>query len=302
MVKINNMNILVTGSNGFIGRHLCNKLQSYNANEVYKIDNFSTSIQNKLSIEMDITNSLCAEKILRDIGKVDIVYHLGSPCSNIQFTEDKNMINRTLAGFSNIIDYCKRSDAKLIFPSSGNVYGNSRSTSENKSIPIPTNDYSKTKIKAENMVKESGLNYMCLRIFLGYGPGEELKGRLSSVVYQFLNDIRNNNSPIIWGNGMQTRDYVYIDDIVQCLINAIDCNNMTINIGTGISFNFIDLIKMINKILNKDIIPKFIEAPNNYVINAKANNVLSRKHLRIKYTPIEYGIKTFNRYLNDKKL
>ena len=285
-------NAIVTGSSGFIGSYLTKKLEELDIN-VLKVDK-------KTSSEYDVANfdfpTLFTNK------KIDYIFHFGSPCSVLQYNKDSvYCIGNTLTGFKNIIKIAKKTKAKLVYPSSGNVYGKQNPPHREDIEPKPTNLYGITKVQAENMVTLSEIDAVGLRIFTGYGFGEEKKGNLMSVVCLFLLDMLKGKSPVIWGNGEQERDCVFIDDIVKSAINAAKFDvPEIINIGSGSKVTYNRIIESINEVLEKNVKPIYAEKPQNFVDKAVADIGLMRKYLKVEPIKLEEGLNKFVEYLKNK--
>jgi len=293
-----NKRILVVGSSGFIGSNLVKSLKEdyYNVVKLDLVDD-----GNKDTIIDDI--STISEGRLYDLGNFDVIYHFGSPCSVIQFNnEPVKSIRTTLHGFNNILKLATKS-TRVIYPSSGNVYGLATKYVENIE-PIPTNLYAVSKLACEDMAKLSGLDTVGFRIFAGYGDREEKKGQLSSVVGLFVNDILNGSTPILWGDGSQSRDFVYIDNIVDVLIQAMNLKQYhpsVFNLGTGYSITFSDLIDKIASLTNRNVKPIYQNKPQSYVENTCADMELFNKYFKIKPISIDEGIISYLKYLENKQ-
>lgn len=156
-------------------------------------------------------------------------------------------------------------------------------------------------------IYDNNLDYVAMRIFAGFGPEENHKGEIASVVTLFLNKILNNESPIIWGDGSQTRDFVWIEDIVDALIN-VTFKDFTgiLNVGSGKSISFNEVVKLINKALGKNIKPLYVKKPVNYLENTKSDITLLKKIIgREPSDPrkkiIEYAKMFLNKNSNCKK-
>lgn len=174
----------------------------------------------------------------------DYFFHFGSPSSQILFAEDDQCIRETIEDFIKVVEYCKRRHLKLIFPSSSTVY-------------TKINSYAHTKSALEEIVQAYDIPYLALRIFAGYGPGEGHKKHYSSVIYQWVKQMMAGERPVIFGDGSQSRDFVFIDDIVKTIIENMDQEG-AIDIGTGVSTSFIRIIEVINNQLGTDIEPVFL--------------------------------------------
>lgn len=283
---------LVTGACGFIGGNLVRKLEELGMT-VLKVDK-------KLSSNFDVAGSEFHRLFVNK--RINYIFHFGSPCSVLQFNENPvYCMENTLSGFKNIIMLAKCTQAKLIYPSSGNVYGRLNPPHKENMEPKPTNLYGVAKVEAENMVKLSGIDAVGLRIFTGYGFEEEKKGNLASVVCLFLLDMMNGKPPIIWGDGEQERDCIFIDDIVKSVINAAKLTvPETINIGSGVTVTYNKIVETINEVLDTNIEPIYKEKPQNFVDRAVADIGLMRKNLKVKPIGLKEGLKKFVGYLRTR--
>jgi len=288
--------ILVTGSNGFLGRNLIMTLIN-SGMEVLGVD-YSYETPRDLEIRADVTTSKFLD-LVSDY-RFDIIIHLASPCSVIQFNRDpEGSILSTLRGFYNIIKVSKMTGARVIYPSSGTVYNYEGHKQRESDIPNPPNLYGITKVWAETLMRSSSIESTGLRIFAGYGPHEERKGDLASVVTLFLNDLLEDKSPTIWGDGTQGRDFVYVDDITKSFMTLIkrDCwTYPIINIGGGTSTSFSDLVEILSKSLGKNIPPVYIPKPPKYIDTTEANISIMRNYLGIEPTSLEEGVKRLIEY------
>lgn len=228
----------------------------------YKISGEKGFIGSALKKELD--------KIMVEGDHPKYIFHFGSPSSQRLFDEDYHCISETIEGFVKACEYAKRHRCKLIFPSSSTVY----------EAKLP---YGHTKLALESIVRAYNIDYLALRIFAGYGPGEGHKGNYASPIYQFASDMVAGKRPIVFGDGTQTRDFVYIDDIVRTIVDNLRKSG-TIDIGTGVTISFNDVISMINSHLHKKIEPIYVEKPNIYVENTVCHNPLKES------TPIYEGI------------
>lgn len=186
-------------------------------------------------------------------------FWFGSPSSNILFDQNIDYcMNETIGGFLTAVQYCRDYFIKLIYPSSATVYNNNSS-------------YAKTKKILELIHESYNLNALGLRIFAGYGPGEEHKGQYASVIYQWARDMSNGIAPIIYGDGSQTRDFIYIDDIVDTIMQNLSVSGI-VDVGTGVNTSFNQIITHINMNLDQQIKPIYQEKPTIYVEETICNN------------------------------
>lgn len=200
----------------------------------------------------------------------DYFFHFGSPSSQILFNENDLCIKETIEDFIKVVEFCKRRHLKLIFPSSACIYDNN-------------NAYAHTKSALEEIVQAYDIPYLALRIFAGYGPGEAHKKHYASVVYQWVKDMQRGIQPIIYGDGTQSRDFVFIDDIVRTIAENLDTEGH-LDIGTGVNTSFNEVVATINQVLHTDIQPMYIEKPQKYVKDTPCSNPLSS------FIPLHEGI------------
>jgi nucleoside-diphosphate-sugar epimerase len=290
--------VLVTGASGYIGGTLVKRLESTDF-EVTKVNRNSARAD---TLSLDVATDKFSEKIGK-LERFDYIYHFGAPGSIIEFNKDPvYCVRNTLRGFRNILKLAELDDAKLVYPSSGSVYGTAPSPLNELSEPEPTNLYALCRLQCEEMAMDSKAECVGLRIFTGYGPGEETKGEGGSAIYHFLREMVQGKPPTILGDGTQTRDFIYIEDIVDGLLSAINSFIPPIvNLGSGKNLSFNKVVRIINRCLKTDIEPVYIEKPKSYVENTLADISLMRKTLNITPRPLEEGITNFIDYLNRRK-
>ncbi|MEI2779824.1 MAG: NAD(P)-dependent oxidoreductase [Candidatus Competibacter sp.] len=287
----NKKSVLVTGSSGFIGHAITHALEKRG----YRIVPFD---------KLEGYDVLDKSKLGEALKQVDGVIHLGSPSSVLDYFEDQEGFwNTTVVGLMNILELYK---GRIVFPSTCTVYGQSLAAKENQRLPEPPNSYAAAKIECERLCflhNLSGGDVKTVRIFTGYGPEEWIK-KYPSPVTLFMKDMCNGTRPVIYGDGLQTKDFVFIDDIVNYLIEALETESQEkiFNIGTGVGSSFLKVIDLINKELGTNTKPIFSKKPQNrrFIQTIVANMDSSEKEL--KYKPsfsIEHGIKiTIKKYLS----
>lgn len=208
------------------------------------------------------------------------IFFFSSPSSVMLF--DKNIgycIRETIGQFISLLDLVKETGAYLIYPSSATV--------NNKN-----NSYARCKSAIEELHLAYGVKALGLRISAGYGIGEEHKGEYASVIYQWLKMMMKGERPVIWGDGTQTRDFIYIDDIVDNIIELANKETTGIvEIGTGVNTSFNEVIRIINKVLGKNIEPIYIGKPKQYIQDTPVKAVPCKISL-------EEGIKRIYEHLN----
>ena len=244
------MNVLVTGGSGFIGRNIVKVLKEQ-GNEVGSLDIKEKNSVADYHITCDIRNRHMVEKTLKGI---DHVFHLAAITSPPEFENlmaDGYDVN--VLGTYNILAASQVNKVKkVVIASSSSIYGNSSGMTSEDSPPKKFgNFYPLTKMINEmtaKMFKDYGLEVVALRYFNTYGIGENSKGPYSSVIWKFIDSIRNSKKPVIYGDGEQSRDFVYVKDVAIASLLSMEKGvpGETYNIGSGRStaFNAIfDIVK-----------------------------------------------------------
>lgn len=182
------------------------------------------------------------------------VYVFDSPSSNVLFDEQFDWCaERTIGDLLSILARVRHTGEYLVIPSSATVYNKNTS-------------YARCKAAVEEIALASGVPCLILRIAAGYGPGEAHKGRFASVVYQWCKTMKMGLRPIIYGDGTQTRDFIYEDDIAKAIVKLAKTQTTGIvDIGTGVNTSFNEVVQTINFVLGTYIEPVYVEKPKNYV-------------------------------------
>ena len=250
------MKYAVTGGAGFIGSHLVKKLVE-RGNEVIVIDNLNTGkkqniekISKKIDFfEVDIRDFSAIEDILKNI---DGIFHEAALASvQDSFRIPDEFFDVNVNGTENIFKIAKKLGIKVVYASSSSVYGNP------VSIPIKENDdknpfnpYAKTKLEDDKLAEKyakNGLKVIGLRYFNVFGPRQSKE--YAGVIKLFLERIQQSLPPLINGDGLQVRDFVYVDDVVNANILSMESNidSGFFNIGTNSVVSILDLANMIIK-------------------------------------------------------
>ena len=306
--------VLVNGITGFIGSNLGKELLDRGA-EVYSIDNFSyinfDMARNKLTplldkvkvIWGDVSRKETWEKVPKDI---EYIFHFAAPSSITLFKESpEKCYNETVFGFWNVLEFAKMNNVKrVVYPSSGSNYaGNEMPHHENINVK-PRNLYAASKVACEGLASSYSdfVNCVGLRVFGGYGPGEEWKKEFGSVFYMFIRDYMNGKAPEVWGDGGQTRDFIYVEDIVKAAVRAAEIDYRgVINVGTGRDISFKELLSLVKSSVGSGADPVFIPKDKNYVDNLKADTTLMKSLLGIETITIQEGIIKFVDYLKQNQ-
>lgn len=262
------MKILITGGAGFIGSNVVDGYISL-GHEVAIIDNFLTGKRENVNIsaklyEGDLRDKDFVNFVLGDFGP-DIVNHHGAHI-DVRKAVEMPLLDAEInvLGSINLFNASVKNRVKrIIFASTGGaLYGEPKTLPAKEDIPVnPLSPYGVSKYCAENYLnyfkKLYGIERVILRYANVYGPRQDPLGE-AGVVAIFTGRILNNEKPIIYGDGNQTRDYIYVEDVVKANILALDGKEGTYNIGTSIETSVNDLLKMFSKIINKEIQPLYL--------------------------------------------
>ena len=250
------MNFLITGAAGFLGSSLANHL-AREGHQVRGLDDLSTGDPQALVPDVHFTRGDVNDrpKLWTLLQEVDVVYHLAARVSvpeSVLYPRDYNNVNvgGTVALMEAMRDVGVR---RVVLASSGAVYGDLGVQTLTESItPNPRSPYAVSKLAAEYYVRTIGglwgIETVSLRIFNAYGPGQHLPASHPPVVPHYLKQALRGGTLVAHGDGSQTRDYVYVDDVVSALVAAAtapNINGLVINVGSGVETSIRDLIKTV---------------------------------------------------------
>lgn len=250
------MRFLITGAAGFLGSALANQL-ARDGHSVRGLDDLSTGNPEALLPEVHLTRGDINDRprlwtLLQDI---DCVYHLAARVSvpeSMLYPREYNTVNvgGTVTLMEAIRDVGVR---RVVFISSGAVYGeqSTQPLTEDAS-PNPQSPYAVSKLSAEYYVRTIGMLWnietVVLRVFNAYGPGQHIPPVHAPVIPLFLRQAANNGTLVIHGDGSQTRDYVYVDDVVTAMVAAAtakEANQKIINVGSGVETSIRELVRLV---------------------------------------------------------
>ena len=256
---------MVTGGAGFVGRHLVAKLL-HDGHNITIFDNFSSSSKNDVvhllenGVNLVTGDILDYDLLLKSMSNYDFVIHLAAQTSVEQSIVDpETTIDINVEGTVNVLKSCVKTNVKgLISTSTAAVYGSSPTPISETSQPNPISSYGASKLVTEyNLQAFSrffGLNCISLRLFNVYGNGQSSE---AGVVRKFLKKISKDVPLEIFGDGMQTRDFVCISDVIEafyCAIRNIDTKRGKIyNIGSGSATSINELASLLISSKEKDL-------------------------------------------------
>lgn len=253
------MQFLVTGGASFIGSALANRLVR-DGHAVRVIDDLSAGDPSRLLPDVNFTRGDVSDKpkMWRLLHQVDCVYHLAARVSvpeSILYPREYNATN--VGGTVALLEATRDAGVqRVVLASSGAIYGEqARQPVSEDTVPHPTSPYAVSKLASEYYINTIsalwGIESVCLRIFNAYGPGQNIPPVHAPVIPQFVRQALGNGSLVTYGDGSQTRDYVYIDDVVEALVAAAVAprvNRQVINVGSGQETSVRQLVTAIERV------------------------------------------------------
>ena len=279
-MDLKNQTILVTGGAGFIGSHLCDKLIQLGG-KVVCVDNFFTGKEENIAHLLENDNFLLIQGdanhygFLESVFKigVDYVFHYAAILGVQRVIEQPLLVLQDIKGIEAILELSKKYGVKkVLFSSSSEAYGftSELPLSEDGGHEIENSQgdnihiYALIKLMGEKIMKvyndKYGLPTCSLRFFNVFGPRQE-SSAYGFVVGVFIEQILANQNPTVFGDGYQTRDFIYVPDNVRLSIKALlsdDTNGEVVNIGVGRQTTILDLAERLIKISQKDLRPVFV--------------------------------------------
>jgi UDP-glucose 4-epimerase len=288
------MNYLITGAAGFLGSALANHL-AREGHQVRGLDDLSTGDPKSLSPDVHFTRGDVNDrpKLWTMLQEVDCVYHLAARVSvpeSLLYPREYNAVN--VGGTVSLMEAMRDVGVKrVVFISSGAVYGDqSNQPLTVGAAPEPRSPYAVSKLAAEYYVRTIGdlwgMETVCLRVFNAYGPGQRLPPSNPPVIPYFLRQAVRDGTLVVHGKGAQTRDYVYVEDVVRAMVAAAtapDLGHAIMNIGSGVETGVRDLVRMVLEITGGHA--EVIENPH---INPGVSRMcadLSEAHQKLGYHP-----------------
>ncbi|MEW5996906.1 MAG: NAD-dependent epimerase/dehydratase family protein [Candidatus Micrarchaeota archaeon] len=279
------MNYLVTGGLGFIGSNIAKKLIA-DGNKVWIIDNLHTGSYENKPEGAAVIEGVAGKVAEMELPKMDAVFHDGIYSSAPMYKEDPTRLAKALDDFLKILDFCRKNDCPLIFASTSSVYNGVEPPQREDAEILPQDLYSETRLYMERISllysKLYAMGIAGMRYFSVYGPGERAKKQYANLVSQFLWAMQKDEAPVIYGDGSQTRDLTYVDDVVRAnLLAAQKIKGFeALNVGTGKTYTLNEMVGMLNKALGKDIRPKYVENPiKNYVEFTQADTRKAKERI-----------------------
>ena len=262
---------LVTGGAGFIGSHLVEALVARDK-QVRVLDNFSTGRWENLAavrdhievVEGDIRDPRAVRQAM---GGIEVVAHLAAIVSVERSLQDPpGTVDVNTGGTLNLLEAARQSGVRrFLFASSAAVYGDHSELPLREDLPLrPLSPYAASKVAGEALCQAYraayGLSTAVLRFFNIYGPRQDPQSPYSGVISIFVGRMRQGLPPVIYGDGQQTRDFVYVEDVVAALIRAGEqdgADGAVLNVARGEETSVLRLVALLNQALGTHLEPEF---------------------------------------------
>jgi UDP-glucose 4-epimerase len=272
------LRILVTGGAGFIGSNLVEALLA-SGKEVTVLDNMDTGSTlnlKDLNGSLEVIEANCTDASRLDL-KPEAIYHLGIPSSSPMYKKNPFLVGEAINGAIAIFELAKKAGCRVVYASTSSLYsGLTPPHREDMTIQV-TDYYTEARLAMERIAELYNrlfeVSSAGLRFFSVYGPKEKSKKQYANMVSQFMWEMMEGKAPVIYGDGNQTRDFVYVKDLVKALKLASDSDyHGILNVGTGKAYSFYDVVRILNKKLGSAIEPIHVENPiKNYVRDTLAD-------------------------------
>jgi UDP-glucose 4-epimerase len=298
---------LVTGGAGFIGSHLVEHLAAHGY-PVRVLDNFDTGQRSNLAhiapapeiVAADVSDAAAVAEAMRG---VHVVYHLAALASVQASVENPATSHRICAtGTLNVLDAARKANVRrVVYSASASAYGIPAGDEQSESDPVwPLSPYAAAKLAGEQYMQAFAATYcietVSLRFFNIFGPRQRADSPYSGVIAIFAGLMLAGKAPKIFGDGLQSRDFTYVADVVQALSKAANAENIisgnVYNIGAGRRITLLDLVAALNRELGTDLTPTHGPERAGDIRHSRAD--ISRARRDLSYEPsvsFEEGLK-----------
>ncbi|NMC46982.1 MAG: NAD-dependent epimerase/dehydratase family protein [Chloroflexi bacterium] len=288
------MRFLITGAAGFLGAPLANSLIS-DGHSVVGLDDLSTGDPDRLSPEVHLVRGDINDrpKLWTLLQGVDCVYHLAARVivpESVLYPREYNLVN--VGGTVTLMEAMRDVGVKrVVFISSGSIYGNQKNQPMKETFrPQPRSPYAVSKLAAEFYIRTIGelwkIETVVLRVFNAYGPEQRLPPAHAPVIPYCIKQALDNGTIVIHGDGKQTRDYVYVDDVADAMVRASmtnDINRLIMNVGSGEETSVNEIAKIVMEISEQK--PEIVHNQHHDSGPARMCADISLAHAKLGYQP-----------------
>jgi UDP-glucose 4-epimerase len=283
------LSILVTGGAGFIGSNLTEELLAA-GEDVVVLDNMHTGSPDNLEGLEGSLNLI--QGSYNDLPGMDLhperIYHLGIASSSPMYKKNPYLVGEALNGFTAVFELAKKSGARVVYASSSSLYNGLLPPHREDMTILVADYYTEARLAMERMAELYKQLYnvssIGMRFFSVYGPKETAKKQYANMVTQFLWEMQDGKTPTIFGDGLQTRDFIYVKDVTRALQLAMKSDyHGILNVGSGKAYTFNQTIEILNKNMGLDVKPQHVPNPiKNYVLHTLSDTTKSEKVLGFK--------------------
>lgn len=289
--------VLVTGGCGFIGSHLARTLLA-RGDRVRVLDSLVSGDRTNLGADLSRVELFAGDLndlpvLTRAVKDVDLVFHQAALASVPRSIEDPLATHAACTtGTLNLLHTARQAGVKrVVYAASSSAYGNQPTPLKSEQdLPSPLSPYAAAKLAAEHychaFFHSYGLETVCLRYFNVFGPRQDPNGPYAAVVPLFARKLLAGEAPTIYGDGLQTRDFTYIDNVVQANLLAASvpaAAGLAFNVGSGQATSLLDMLAQLQQILGTNLPPIFAPARTGDVRDSLAD--ISRAREVLGYRP-----------------
>ncbi len=295
---------LITGGAGFIGSHVAEALIR-RGDSVRVFDNFASGRRANLAhlpevtvVEGDIRDAPLTRQVMAG---VDYVIHLAALVSVTQSIRDPFLTHQVnVTGTLNVLTAAREHHVKrVVLASSCAVYGDNPDLPfTEESVTRPMSPYAASKLIGEVYCQTTyrvyGLSTVCLRYFNVYGPRQDPDGEYAAVIPKFMQRIKQGHPPTIYGNGLQTRDFIYVGDVVRANLLACareEAAGQVLNVASGRGVSLLELVAILNELCGAHFTPQFEPARAGDILHSRGDGARLAAVLGIQpSTPLAAGL------------
>ena len=299
--------IAVIGGAGLVGSHLVDQLIGEPVTEITVYDNFVRGTRTNLAqaakspkVRLVVASMTDRDTLRRELTGADGVFLLASLWLGECVNDPRSAWEANVMGTWNVVEACRDLGVKrVVYSSSASVYGNALFTPMTEEHPFNNRTtYGATKIGCEQMLRaiheQSRLPYVGLRYMNIYGPRMDYRGTYVSVIMKVLDRILAGQPPVIFGDGTQVYDFVYVEDVAAANVLAMkaDCADEFFNIGSGIGTSINELVKMVLDLTGSDLKPVYRPDEQSFVTHRIGSTEKAEQMLGFKAeTSLEEGLR-----------
>ncbi len=296
------MRVLVTGGAGFIGSNLALRLAA-EGHDVIAADTFRHAHwTNLVRFTGDVLTLLDPLDVaaMAALGPYDVIFHQAS-ITDTTVSDQQEMLRSNVEQFRRLLDMAVETKARVVWASSCSIYGQGPVPMKEDQAPDPLNVYAFSKLVMERMAARYAPRLakpiVALRYSNVYGPGEDHKGKFASMIHQLASQMRAGRRPRIFEHGEQKRDFVYVDDVVELNVRAMEAREPGVfNAGAGASWTFNEVVAELNGVLDTNLEPDYFPNPYSFTQDWTQTD-LSRSREVLGYQPrfdLQRGIEAYH--------